>query len=465
MDSSTGVGTQEVFKDQRLRKDNSYIMTPRTNSNRNVTRVYRHGFPKRLARSLAAPCAVLFVLGLTAALWADESIKLQPGRKQLVLDNHAIQTMTGLRRTMHEPEKKGAVFQPKGTTDGIRVQTSSAPVWVPGEDVYKLFYMAFPYRNSDWVVNEIGCAQAVSKDGLHWHRPALNLVDIRASRKNNRFFVVDPMTRWTSNSMMDVIFDMHEPEPNRRYKGLLGAQNRVPVVSADGIRWNKLGAKIQSSDTSKLIYDEVGERYIATVKHGTKYGRSAFVTFSRDFEHWTAPRLSFHTDDRDQVLAKERIRQRLADSGMQDPLFNDPDPDTGWEPPKGQRHIPTWRAEAYQLSLFPYEGVYIGLPMIYHPTGQALPARNNTVGFQDIQLMFSRDPELRQQNWVRLGDRKPFIETSRLDKGLVGNYDRLQIAPPNRPLVMGNELWFYYTGAKGRTPPYSLTEECAISRI
>ncbi len=79
--------------------------------------------------------------------------------------------------------------------------------------------------------------------------------------------------------------------------------------------------------------------------------------------------------------------------------------------------------------------------------------------------MVARGPQLRPQNRVRLGDRKPFIETSRLDKGLVGNYDRLQIAPPNRPLVMGNELWFYYTGAKGRTPPYSLTEECAISRI
>ena len=141
---------------------------------------------------------------------------------------------------------------------------------------------------------------------------------------------------------------------------------------------------------------------------------------------------------------------------MQDPLFNDPDPDTGWKPPKGQRHIPTWRAETYRLSVFPYEGVYIGLPMIYHPTGQALPARNNTVGFQDIQLMFTRDPELRLENWVRLGDRKPFVETSRLDTGLVGNYDRQQIAPLNRPVVMDDELWFYYVGAKGRTPPYKM---------
>jgi len=421
------------------------------------TRHHGQGFANHLAGAVSAWLAVLLVLGVTATLTADDSIRLEPGRKQLFLDDHAVQAKKGLRRTMHEPEKRGAVFRPDGSADGIRVQTASAPVWAPDEKTYKLFYMAFPYRNSDWVVNEIGCALAVSTDGLHWERPVLRQVEIGGSKKNNRFFVIDPKSRWPSNSMMDVIHDPRATDPDRRYKGLLGAENRMPVVSPDGVRWTRLDSpKIPSSDTSTLVYDDIGKRYIATVKHGTKYGRSAFVTFSKDFGHWTAPKLSFHTDDRDQELAKERIRQRLADPGMQDPLFNDPDPNTGWRPPEGQRHIPTWRAEAYRLSVFPYEGVYIGLPMIYHPTGQALPARNNTVGFHDVQLMFSRDPDLRPQNWVRLGDRKPFIETSRLDKGLVGNYDRLQIAPTNRPLVMGDELWFYYIGAKGRTPPYKM---------
>ena len=57
---------------------------------------------------------------------------------------------------------------------------------------------------------------------------------------------------------------------------------------------------------------------------------------------------------------------------------------------------------------------------------------------------------------MRLGNREPFIATSGLDQGLVGNFDRQQLGVCNCPLVMGDELWFYYSGAKGRTPPYKM---------
>ena len=35
-------------------------------------------------------------------------------------------------------------------------------------------------------------------------------------------------------------------------------------------------------------------------------------------------------------------------------------------------------------------------------------------------------------------------------RGLVGNYDRLQLMVSNRPVDRGDELWFYYTGMKRR---------------
>jgi len=181
--------------------------------------------------------------------------------KRLLLDDHHIAEMNGLRRVMHKPEKKGAVFLPRGKTDGIRVQTSSAPVWVAEEGIFKLFYMGYPYRNHRWVAGEIGSALAVSQDGLNWERPVLNQVEIGGSTANNRFFVVDPKLRWTRNKFMDVIHDPSDPDPTRRYKGLLGASGREPVVSADGVHWKKIGAKkIRSSDTSMLIHDEKGGR-------------------------------------------------------------------------------------------------------------------------------------------------------------------------------------------------------------
>ena len=382
--------------------------------------------------------------------------------KTLFLDDHHVAEMSGLRRVMHRPMKKGPVFLPRGETDGIRVQTASAPVWVPEENVFKLFYMGFPYRSHGWIAGEIGSALAVSKDGLDWKRPVLNQVEISGSTANNRFFVVDPNLRWGKNKFMDVIHDPNDPDPKRRYKGLLGASGREPVVSPDGVRWKKIGAKkIRSSDTSTLIHDELGDRYLAIFKNGTKFGRSAAVAFSTDFKTWTTPRTTFHTDKQDQEIALERIQKRLADPKMQNPMFNDPHPKTGWTPPGfdpaiGNSRIPTWRAETYKLAVFPYEGLYMGMPQIYYPTGPGLPKRNNTVGFHEIQLAFNRDPQLSREGWKRLGDRQPFIETSGLDKGLAGNFDRQQLGVLNRPVVMKDELWFYYIGAKGRSLPYKL---------
>ena len=400
----------------------------------------------------------VFVLGLSVQA---ESLRGR-SRKTLFLDDHHIAEMTGLKRVMHKPVKKGPVFLPRGETDGIRVQTASAPVWVPEENVFKLFYMGFPYRNHDWIVGEIGSALAVSKDGLEWSRPALNQVAIGGSKANNRFFAVDENLRWGANKLMEVIHDPHDPNPQRRYKGLLGAIGRTPVASPDGIHWSTIAEKkIPSSDTSTLIYDELGKRYLAILKNGTKFGRSAAVAFSTDFKTWTTPRTTFHTDEQDQQIALDRIQSRLADPNMQNPLFNDPHPETGsthpgFDPGIGKSKIPTWRAETYKLAVFPYEGLYIGMPQIYYPTGPALPARNNTVGFHEVQLAFNRDPELLSEGWKRLGDREPFIETSRLDKGLAGNFDRQQLGVLNRPVVKKDELWFYYTGAKGRSLPYKL---------
>ena len=69
---------------------------------------------------------------------------------------------------------------------------------------------------------------------------------------------------------------------------------------------------------------------------------------------------------------------------MQNPLLNDPDPARGWKLNPTYRHQPTWRAKACKCTVFPYKGVYVGMPQIYCPTDQALPKRNNTVGLQEI---------------------------------------------------------------------------------
>ena len=95
-----------------------------------------------------------------------------------------------------------------------------------------------------------------------------------------------------------------------------------------------------------------------------------------------------------------------------------------------------------QHGVFAYEGLYLGMPAMYHAVGKE-PRYPNTEGFHLVQLVSSRD----LQNWKRLGGRRPFIGPSRTGSGA---YDLTQIMPPSAPVLRGNELWFYYWGGKYR---------------
>lgn len=368
-------------------------------------------------------------------LAADEPISIEPGRRQLFLDDFVVEKMDGVKRTMHQPEKRGAVFRPYFPNGGA-IQTRSAPMWIPDEKRFKLVYKAFPADAPAYT------AIAVSSDGLHWERPAL------PGQSDNR--IVVPTLPGLHDKFYNVVHDPDDPDASRRYKGLQGATGRVAVVSPDCMNWRLIeSAKLKSSDESNLTYDRENNRFFALLKTGNKYGRAYNISFSEDFVHWSKPQFCFGADAKDQERALQVIRERLTHPGLARPMFIDPDPATGWRKPEYHR-IPTWRAECYNIGVFPYEGVYIGLPMIYFPCGIRQPERNNADGFHLIQLAMSRD----LVNWKRLGDRRAFIGPSRIDDGLVGVFDRMQLAPFNRPVEREDELWFYYVGFKWRVPIY-----------
>ncbi|MBN2310863.1 MAG: hypothetical protein JXR94_17950 [Candidatus Hydrogenedentes bacterium] len=401
-------------------------------------------------------CLLLPVLCLHGAAEGDIGpeggpISMVAGRKQLFLDDVAVQEITGLVRTMHQPEKRGAVLKPDLPTDGNLVQIRSAPMWVPDEQVYKLVYLAYA-MDERCPVNP---ALAVSKDGVHWEKPIVGEVEVFGSKENNWLNMGDGL-RWPENAFDAQVYDPDDPNPNRRYKGLLGAIGRIPVVSADCIHWTKLDVPpIPSSDEATLTYDREHGRFLAAVKTGNEFGRAFNISISEDFEHWTAPRFLFGADAEDQPIAVEIIRRRIADPGIAMPFFVDPDPATGWKPPADEKHFPTWRAECYNIGVFPYEGLYIGLPMMYFPTGTELPARTNTDGFDLIRLAVSRDLE----TWTHVDRRQAFIGPSRIDDGKVGVFDRTQLCVTNRPVEHGDELWFYYVGFKWRHPIYEFNQD------
>ena len=314
-------------------------------------------------------------------------LRVTTGERQLFLDDFGVKTRAGLTRTMHPPEKKGAVVRSDWTGgEEAALQTRSAPQYDPGAGVYKLWS---------------GGGRRESPDGLHW-----TLVEEQAPPG-------------------EVVYDGGDPDPQRRFKAFFPGIRRA---SPDGIHWTEVpGNPVESSDEHNFSFDRRDRLFIATVKQGGPYGRAVYLSTSADFETWTEPRFIFSADEKDQELGRENIEAVLADPSLQQPKYVDPE---------------VFNVDVYNMGAYRYESVYIGHPAMYHATGP-VPNYPNTDGFHLVQLVCSRD----LKTWQRLGGRKPFIGLSPLGTGA---YDRQQIIGPSDAVVRGDELWFYYTGLKYR---------------
>ncbi len=328
---------------------------------------------------------------------ADSEFQVRPGQRQLFLDDVGIARIENLRRTMHSPKKKGAVIRPswhgldaQAKANGVNAIIRSAPVFDLDQQVFKI-----------WLLDST-CFH--SQDGLQWQRVGKPNLPVHK-----------------------VVYDASDPDPGRRYKAFL--PNRGFAVSTDGMMWKMLEIpSVSSGDESNFSFDSQQHLFIATVKHGGPHGRSVFITTSTDLKQWTTPELRFHADEMDQRLGRQNIADRLADPTLQ-PLYYKPNP-------------AVYNVDVYNMGIFGYEGMFIGMPAMYHAVGKE-PRYPNTEGFQLIQLACSRD----LKKWKRLGDRRPFIGPSRVGSGA---YDLTQIMPPSAPVLRGDELWFYYWGGKYR---------------
>ena len=339
-----------------------------------------------------------------------------PGQRQLFMDDYGVAKIDNLERTMHQPEKRGAVVKPDRPGE-MSLQTRCVPAWDQKEKIFKLWMIT-----STHVAGVAGATYATSTDGVRWTKPMLGQWEFQGSRENN-FVAVDPKLQWPDNAIANAVYDPHERNPARRYKGFLGAIDRRPMVSPDGVRWKLLNVpKLPSSDESNLSYDPESRTFIATLKTSGPHGRAHAIWTSRDFQSWTNLKVVFHADDEDQRLAKANVEARLADSTLH-PVNVNP---------------AACNADIYNIGIFRYQGLYIGLPAVFHSSGSD--------GFHLIQLACSRD----LRTWQRLGDRKPFIGPSPVGQGA---YDLTQLLPPSAPVVHNDELWFYYTGIKYRTAP------------
>ena len=324
---------------------------------------------------------------------------------QLFLDDHVIERAERITRTVHQPRRCGPLI-----TGGNQART--APQWNSEKGIWEWWYFGA----------DVYYAQ--SADGEHWELPSLGLYEFEGRTDNN--IAWDPGD--SAGRIYHVLRDEAEENPERRYKGLLSVQGRRPAVSADGFTWQALDARpVPSSDESQLAYDPHQRQFLATVKLATEWGRSVWLSTSEDFESFTEPTPIFHADEVDHQNCRQRVRKILDDPAyLSPPVVDDED----------------YIAEVYNMAVMPYQGLYVGFPVLFNPFGASPPPATNFTRINQIELSVSRD----LHHWQRVADRQVFIGVLPYDGE---TYDTGQLLMAGQPIVREDgEIWCYYNALR-----------------
>jgi len=361
---------------------------------------------------------------------------IEPARhKQLFLDNGAIESMSGVKRVLHQPTKHGPVLTADRSQGETSVQSRSVPQWNPGKGLWEWWYWAFhepskgQHRSSETRLNHY----AVSNDGVNWETPSLGLYEWNGSKDNNVAW--DPEGR----TLYHIVRDERDENLSRRYKALFDTRDRWLGVSPNGLDWTMLEEPtIPSDDESHFLYDPYTEQFVAMVKHSTEWGRSVWLSTSKDFHSFSEADLVFHTDAIDRENCQERVRKVIDDPDyLSPPLVDD------------FQHM----AQAYHMAVMPYEGLYVGFPLILNPASLIPPPWGNYTALNQIELTVSRD----LRNWERVADREVFIGVEPWD-GV--NYATSQVGMCGQPHVHEDrEIWVYHLAVRFRGPKEIYPEE------
>lgn len=344
-------------------------------------------------------------------------------QKQLFLDDDfLVESSRGIRRVMQQPVKHPAnpilvpdrPWEHGGITGGTILQE---------EGLLKMWYR--PHYGQHEIPGNgqiMRTAYATSTDGIHWEKPNLGLIEYEGSKANNLVFGNKASGYGIHAARLLRTPEDHLRDPARRYKMLLTFVRKKPprwgfgvAFSPDGIHWTENPEPVlvdnhkHYGSFNTVFFDPLLERYVAYFQRrpqqkfpqpfmpaGARYmGRME----SADFLHWTDPNyLALGRDDRDPIGSD---------------LF-EPAP--------------------FRYSHADY--VYLNCVIWYDEyTDQTW-----------VRLASSRDNLI----WRWVGDRKPFIPL-----GPRGSWDSMMIHPMFvPPVVVGDELYFYYTAKTTKSKPY-----------
>ncbi len=261
-------------------------------------------------------------------------------RKQLFIDDLFTASSEGIRLTVNAPRKTGEILL-QGDNPWEPMINCWSTVMQDDDGLLKLWYEGYD-ANIDRSRDMIRYCYAVSKDGLHWQKPALAIHEYNGSVENNIVMVGTGYAKPNRLIAGSVFKDPTAPA-HRRYRFPYLKLNGY--VSPDGIHWTpaphaKGGLERCSGDTQAVgLWDDNYRRYVYYTRRNNwmpsesgepldKYAWSTKINGdqvlrrcvtraeSDDFITWTEPEDVLSPDDDDvgcDFMTSNVLKYPLAD--------------------------------------------------------------------------------------------------------------------------------------------------------
>ena len=390
---------------------------------------------RRLGETLLRGLSIAATLLITASASAAE-VDVMVGAPQgpwrrLLLDDTHITEQQKLKRVFHRAKKyaKNPVVPKTRPWEGNGPYVHGTVMHDQGK--LRMWYLNYHHDTSRYMG---AYAESRADNGLNWTKPGLGLHPFRDTKDTNLMLIVgnsdEKSERKAHAGNLSVINRPWIADASKRYIAffIIVTYNRATATarpgfatSPDGIHW-KIGSTplkgLRSADEFRVCYDPYRQQYVAACKVGDDLrGRTVTVAVSPDGLTWR-----YVNGD-----ANEPVVYTL-ETGKQ-------------------------ANQIYDMPVFPYQGLCIGLPNVYHA---GWPSEAETPTTLDVEIAWSRNlkkwhrpPNAGQgkNTLIALGERDAF------DRGAI-------MSAANAPVVMGDELWFYYGGWTG--PHRDVTRPSAI---
>ncbi len=275
-------------------------------------------------------------------------------------------------------------------------------------DLFRMYYRGgnFDEEHQKSMHPDFFC-YAESKDGIHWTKPDLGIIEFNGSKANNIILAGN-----AAHNLAPFIDTNPNCKPNEKYKAVGGVKGGlVTFKSNDAIHWESLSegpviTKGYFDSLNTAFWDKNRGKYLEFHRQYRDHVRDIMTCSSSDFMHWSEPEWLEYTGAPHQHL--------------------------------------------YTNAIVPYERapqILIGLPMRYVPGRN--PEKHSQDGVSDVGFMTSRDGKnFRRWNeaFVRPGQQSDrWVNRNNLPAhGIVETKPDVSDAPP--------ELSFYATEGYYRGP-------------